>query len=84
MRTLESEQSRRERPTAKRVAEHDAEADAIIAEVKAVIEIAGRDAVRQVKITTPCPSCGWESLFIGTGGHITCSVLECKDPSVAP
>lgn len=34
------------------------------------------------RIETPCPSCGAKSLFIGTGGHLTCSVLGCKDPVV--
>lgn len=35
------------------------------------------------RITTPCPSCGSESLFIGGGGHLTCAVLRCRQPGVA-
>jgi len=30
-----------------------------------------------------CPACGWESLFLGSGGYITCSRLECPDPNAA-
>lgn len=36
-----------------------------------------------VRITTRCPSCGHSTLFVGDGGHLTCSWLECKHPSVA-
>lgn len=28
-----------------------------------------------------CPACGHQSLFVGAGGHITCSSLECPNPS---
>lgn len=36
------------------------------------------------RIVTPCPSCGRRCLFIGTGGHLTCSYLgpECREPAV--
>jgi len=42
------------------------------------------------KITTPCPACGAQSLFIGDGGHLTCSVVGsdhgayrgCPEPGV--
>lgn len=27
-----------------------------------------------------CPACGWETLFVGEGGYITCSRLECPRP----
>lgn len=30
-----------------------------------------------------CPACGWTSLFLGDGGHPTCSRLECPNPSAA-
>ena len=30
-----------------------------------------------------CPACGWESLFLGDGGHVTCSRLDCPNPSAA-
>jgi hypothetical protein len=36
---------------------------------------------RQERIVTPCPNCGRSSLFIGEGGHLTCSVLTCSEPS---
>ena len=38
--------------------------------------------VEQPRITTRCPSCGHQTLFIGSGGHLTCSWLECKAPSL--
>jgi hypothetical protein len=34
------------------------------------------------RIGTPCPACGSGSLFVGSGGHLTCAVLECPDPGV--
>jgi hypothetical protein len=34
------------------------------------------------QIVTRCPSCGSQSLFIGKGGHLTCSRIDCKAPSV--
>ncbi|MFD9072842.1 hypothetical protein [Streptomyces lasiicapitis] len=30
-----------------------------------------------------CPACGWSSLFLGDGGHVTCSRIECPDPCAA-
>ena len=30
-----------------------------------------------------CPACRWQSLFLGDGGHVTCSRLECPDPCAA-
>jgi hypothetical protein len=36
----------------------------------------------ELRITTRCPSCGHQSLFIGKGGHLTCSWLECKEPGL--
>lgn len=36
----------------------------------------------QPRIVTRCPSCGHQTLFIGSGGHLTCSWLECRDPGV--
>lgn len=38
---------------------------------------------QQQRITTPCPSCGAQSLFIGTGGHLTCDVSGCEEPAVS-
>lgn len=34
------------------------------------------------RIATRCPSCGGQTLFVGAGGHLTCSVLGCKEPDV--
>lgn len=28
-----------------------------------------------------CPACGHKSLFAGSGGYITCSVIECPNPT---
>ena len=27
-----------------------------------------------------CPTCGSRSLFVGSGGYITCANLHCSDP----
>jgi hypothetical protein len=43
---------------------------------------------RGEQIVTPCPACGAKSLFIGSGGHLTCARVPsdhgggCDDPSV--
>jgi hypothetical protein len=37
----------------------------------------------QPRIATRCPACGGSTLFVGHGGHLTCSRLECPNPSVA-
>ena len=29
-----------------------------------------------------CPACGWASLFLGDGGYVTCSRLECPRPDL--
>ncbi|WP_329390296.1 hypothetical protein [Streptomyces sp. NBC_01716] len=30
-----------------------------------------------------CPACGGSCLFLGEGGHVTCSRLDCPDPTAA-
>lgn len=30
-----------------------------------------------------CPSCGSDSLFLGSNGYVTCSVIGCKEPGAA-
>lgn len=30
-----------------------------------------------------CPACNGNSLFLGSGGYVTCSRLDCTDPSAA-
>lgn len=35
---------------------------------------------RAWEIADRCPSCGGQSLFIGAGGWLTCSVIGCKEP----
>ncbi|MCX4444758.1 DUF6085 family protein [Streptomyces albidoflavus] len=30
-----------------------------------------------------CPACGWSSLFLGVGGYITCSRIDCPTPEAA-
>jgi predicted RNase H-like nuclease (RuvC/YqgF family) len=37
----------------------------------------------QPRIATRCPACGGSTLFVGHGGHLTCSRLKCPNPSVA-
>lgn len=35
----------------------------------------------QPRINTPCPACGSTTLFIGSAGRLTCSLIGCKDPT---
>lgn len=30
-----------------------------------------------------CPACGGTSLFLGSGGYVTCSRIDCPDPGAA-
>ncbi|MFF9639414.1 DUF6085 family protein [Streptomyces bacillaris] len=30
-----------------------------------------------------CPSCGAISLFLGSGGYVTCARIECPEPDAA-
>ena len=34
------------------------------------------------RIRDRCPACGMDTLFIGSGGWLTCGNLSCKDPAV--
>lgn len=34
------------------------------------------------RINTRCPSCGSSTLFVAEGGHLTCSLIGCKQPVV--
>lgn len=38
---------------------------------------------QQPRIADRCPTCGAQSLFIGSGGWLTCSVIGCKEPGVS-
>lgn len=33
------------------------------------------------KVQGCCPFCGHDSLFLGAGGYITCSIRECPNPT---
>jgi len=35
------------------------------------------------RVQGKCPACGAASLFLGTDGYVTCSILECRDPCAA-
>lgn len=35
------------------------------------------------RINERCPSCGNQTLFVGTGGLLVCSWLKCKNPGAA-
>jgi hypothetical protein len=41
-----------------------------------------RTASEDGRISTRCPACGHQTLFIGSAGNLTCSWLPCKNPSV--
>lgn len=34
------------------------------------------------KVQGHCPACGHASLFLGSGGYVTCSIRECPDPTL--
>lgn len=35
------------------------------------------------KVAGKCPACGSESLFLASGGYVTCAVIPCKNPCAA-
>lgn len=35
------------------------------------------------KVQGKCPACGRESLFLASGGYVTCSIIGCTNPSAA-
>jgi hypothetical protein len=37
-----------------------------------------------LRVTTPCPTCGSTTLFVGSGGGLVCSYLGCPQPCVGP
>jgi hypothetical protein len=37
----------------------------------------------RTRIETRCPACGHQTLFLGSGGHLTCSWVGCPEPSVS-
>ncbi len=34
------------------------------------------------KIAGYCPACGTRSLFVGSGGYVTCGLLGCPNPTL--
>ena len=36
-----------------------------------------------MKVQGRCPVCGHYSLFLGSGGYVTCSISDCPNPSAA-
>lgn len=40
-------------------------------------------ARRMPTVAGECPACGNETLFLGTGGYVTCANLECPKPEAA-
>lgn len=34
-------------------------------------------------VTGCCPACGWTTLFLGEGGYVTCSRVDCPQPDAA-
>lgn len=45
------------------------------------IECALDEAVHRQRIAGQCPRCGKRELFVGVGGHLTCSNGECPEPN---
>lgn len=38
---------------------------------------------RWPKVQGRCPACGRDSLFLGSGGYVTCSIIGCSKPDAA-
>lgn len=68
----------------------EADADAVVAVLPAPTD----QAAAPVASTAPlaaglplvkgrCPACGHASLFLGSGGYVTCSIAECREPDAA-
>lgn len=34
------------------------------------------------RVSGRCPACGSSSLFVAVGGHVTCGLIECRQPTV--
>ena len=34
------------------------------------------------RISLRCRSCNGHTIFVGKGGHLTCSYIDCKEPSI--
>ena len=39
--------------------------------------------VRNPRVQGRCPACNATTLFLGNGGHITCSWIDCEEPGAA-
>ena len=39
------------------------------------------DDLHADQVVGVCPTCGSRGLFLGSGGHVTCSVIGCHDPA---
>jgi hypothetical protein len=37
-----------------------------------------------VQVSGKCLACGWSCLFVGTGGHVTCSISDCPQVGEPP
>lgn len=45
--------------------------------------VEGHDGRRFPKVRGRCPACDSESLVLGAGGHVTCSLIGCRAPLLA-
>jgi hypothetical protein len=54
---------------------------------RATEQLAGQSGLRipdpRQDVAGRCPACHGTSLFLGSGGHVTCSRIDCPDPSLA-
>jgi hypothetical protein len=39
--------------------------------------------INDADVTGDCPACGHPTLFLGAGGYVTCSLIDCPDPEAA-
>jgi hypothetical protein len=47
------------------------------------VSAAVRSATAHPRVQGRCPACNGSSLFLGTGGYVTCSRLDCPNPTLA-
>jgi len=50
---------------------------------KPAIIVAAPNEAGYPKVQGRCPACGSTTLFLGSGGYVTCSLLGCSDPCSA-
>lgn len=50
--------------------------------IDGAIRVAERHREVEIRADEDCPACGRKGLFIGAGGYLTCSQVDCPQPDV--